>query len=101
MAVAVAATTTTLVFKAEIQICKYHHLSGILQVGSILIPAEVFQIDPENSSELSIAEPWRLDPGERDIPGLDGLQRRISSSVDGQDECHFIPTRYLARVVER
>jgi hypothetical protein len=92
--------TTTLVFKPGVEICTNPHSPSILMVGSIPIPKEVFKA-PEDPLELVVNAPWRLDSGERDIPGLIGLQHRISSSAEGRDECYFIPSSDLREIIER
>jgi hypothetical protein len=96
---AVETLVTTFSFKGEIHIRPHPRDPALLAVGGVPIPVEVFEpLASESPSELTLKYPWRLDVGERDIEGLSGLQRRISSSVEGQDRCYFIPTAYLIRI---
>lgn len=92
----VASATTTLIFKAEVAVRRYgcNYL-----IGNLLIPAEVFS-QTEDPSVLELNAPWRLDLGERDIPGLAGLQRRISSADPKEARCFFIPSSYLLKIKE-
>jgi hypothetical protein len=96
----VALVTTTLRFKAHVRVQTNPRAPEELLVGDVSIPKDVF-CSPEQHSELTLKYPWRLDYGERSIDGLRGLQRRISSSVEGQDKYYFIPSDYLIGVVEK
>jgi hypothetical protein len=98
-AVATATITTTLIFKVEIHIRVNLADKRILLVNEIPIPRWVLELTDE-PSKLKLKQPWHVDPGERDIPGIDGLQRRISSSDEWEDRCYFIPSGYLSQVIQ-
>jgi hypothetical protein len=66
------------------------------RIGSISIPSNIIIVD--NFPVLQLVRPWRFDPGDRVIDGLEGFQRRISSADPDEVRCFFIPTSYLLRV---
>jgi hypothetical protein len=94
---AVIPVATKLVFKAEIEI---ERRGNSYWVGSVRIPVDVFYL-MEELSVMELRSPWHLDSGERDIDGLQGLQRRISSTDPGDVRCFFIPASYLLMIIER
>jgi hypothetical protein len=96
METAVIAPTTKLVFKTEIAI---ERQGTRYQIGNVRIPSEIFSLMDEYST-MELRSPWRLDPGERVVGGLRGLQRRLSSADSKDVRCFFIPSDYLLKIVE-
>ena len=95
----VVLSSIVLRFQSHICIQQSPSGSGVWEIGKLSpIPEEIFQRG-ENKAELQLNNPWRLDLFEREIFSREGLQRRISSSVEGQDKCYFIPVSYLLEII--
>lgn len=93
----VIASSVKLIFKAEITIER--RATPDYRIGNVIVPSEVF-LPMEHCSTMELRSPWRLDPGERNINGLQGFQRRISSADTKEVRYFFIPARYLVRILE-
>jgi|GEM_PF-2435993 hypothetical protein len=101
MAALIAAVpTTTLVFKEEIHIRVNPAAPHCLLVEHLSIPREIIIRVAGHPCKVELGDSWGMDTGEKNIPGLGGLQRCISSP-DKPGERYFIPSSFLVKIIEK